>query len=379
MIPLIETINDILMGWFVLSCFLCEMLETTNIESIDHQVKLGSAAEILHEYFQANPNKRPIVIADDNTLEHCWPSLVGIPALSEAEIIQIPHGEQNKTIEVCNQIWLTLSELKLSRNDVVVNLGGGVITDLGGFVAATFKRGVSFIQVPTSLLAMVDASVGGKVGVDLEGLKNLVGSFAIPDLVVVDVDFLDTLPSRQLLCGFAEVLKHGLILDQAYWKKSTLADIDSSSMKGLVHRSVELKNSVVVNDFKESGERKKLNFGHTIGHALETHFLETEKALLHGEAVAVGMIAESWLSKQAGVLSEDDYQEIEAALLKYYTIPEIPVSDFDALIEHMYNDKKNIGGKINCTYLTSVGESVVNNEVNEPKIREVLGYLSTLV
>ena len=286
------------------------------IRSVGHDVVFGNAEKILVDYLSGNPDKKAVVIADENTLKHCWSALVSkAPSLSAIEVITIDSGEQNKNIAVASVIWKKFSDMRLSRNDVVINLGGGVVTDLGGFVAASFKRGVNFIQVPTSLLAMVDASVGGKVGVDLDGLKNLVGSFATPEMVIIDTSFLDTLPQRQIVCGYAEILKHGLILDKAYWQKTISGSVeDLDHVKSLVVRSVELKNQVVVTDFKEKGDRKKLNFGHTIGHALETYFLNSDVELLHGEAVAVGMMVESYLSVAAGLLSAGDFDEIKSEI-----------------------------------------------------------------
>jgi 3-dehydroquinate synthase len=365
-------------NYVVYSCFLYTMEKMKKLSSVGHDVVFGSAELILANYFKEFPDKRPIIIADENTFEFCWPKVLGSSdKLNEAEIIQLESGEEHKNLEVCTQVWMALSEMKLSRNDVIINLGGGVITDLGGFVANTFKRGVSFIQVPTSLLAMVDASVGGKVGVDLAGLKNLVGNFATPELVIIDVDFLDSLPLKQLKCGYAEVLKHGLISDKSYWAEA-IADeeITLDKVKKLVYRSVDIKNSIVVNDFTEQGDRKKLNFGHTIGHALETHFLGSEQPLLHGEAVAIGMIVESWLSAESGFIGQDEFKALRDQLLKWYTVPQVSSDVYPELLEIMRNDKKNIGGKINFTFLDAIGTARINQTATEEKILEALDSLS---
>jgi len=353
------------------------MEKMRKLSSVGHDVVFGSAELILANYFEEFPDKRPIIIADENTFEYCWPKVLGSSEkLNEAEIIQLESGEEHKNLEVCTQVWMALSEMKLSRNDVIINLGGGVITDLGGFVANTFKRGVSFIQVPTSLLAMVDASVGGKVGVDLAGLKNLVGNFATPELVIIDVDFLDSLPQNQLKCGYAEVLKHGLILDRGYWDLAISDDeITLPVVKELVYRSVEIKNSIVVNDFTEQGDRKKLNFGHTIGHALETHFLGSEQPLLHGEAVAIGMIVESWLSTEAGLIDNKEFEELRDQLLKWYDIPEVNSNVYPELLDIMRNDKKNVGGKINFTFLDAIGTARINQTASEALIIKALESL----
>jgi len=356
------------------------MEESFHLASAGHDIIFGKAELILADYFQKYPEKRPIVIADENTLKHCWPKVLGAnDNLNGAEVIQLDSGEENKNIEVCIQVWKTLLELKVSRNDVIINLGGGVITDLGGFIASTFKRGVSFIQVPTSLLAMVDASIGGKVGVDLAGLKNLIGNFAKPEMVVVDVDFLDSLPEVQLKCGFAEVLKHGAILDRNYWMQATKnTDLELTHIKSLVSRSVELKNELVLEDFEDKGARKKLNFGHTVGHALETYFLNKETPLLHGEAVAVGMIVEGWLGQEQGITTQDCYKSIASTILASYKVPEIGTEAHEPLLEIMRNDKKNQNGRINFTFLKEIGNSVIDQTAPETSILEALTRIQGL-
>jgi len=362
------------------SYFLCFMKESLHLASVGHDIVFGKAELILAEYFQRNPDKRPIVIADENTFKHCWPKVLGAnDDLNAAEIIQLDSGEENKNIDVCVQVWEALLELKVSRNDVIINLGGGVITDLGGFIASTFKRGVSFIQVPTSLLAMVDASIGGKVGVDLAGLKNLIGNFAVPEMFVIDVDFLDSLPDVQLICGFAEVLKHGAILDNNYWMKATQNSVQElSHIKSLVARSVELKNEVVLADFEDKSERKKLNFGHTVGHALETHFLNTETPLLHGEAVAIGMIIESGLGYAQGITTHDCYKSVVSTILALYKVPEIGKEAHEPLLEIMRNDKKNQNGRINFTFVKDIGNSVIDQTAPESAIIEALSKIQEL-
>ena len=350
------------------------MEERLVLTSVGHDVVFGNAQLILAEYFQRHPDKRRIVIADENTFKYCWPKIIRADSkLKSADIIQLDSGEENKNIEVCIQVWNRLKELRVSRNDVIINLGGGVITDLGGFIASTFKRGVSFIQVPTSLLAMVDASIGGKVGVDLAGLKNLIGNFATPDLVVVDVDFLDSLPDIQLKCGFAEVLKHGAALDRDYWNqtiKSTFGDLPH--VKSLVQRSVELKNQLVLADFEDRNDRKKLNFGHTVGHALETHFISSKVPLLHGEAVALGMVVEADLGYCLGVTSENCYNHVENMVLGSYTIPDIEPMELQAIVKNMKNDKKNRNGQINFTFLQEIGSCLIDQTASEEQILDSL-------
>lgn len=317
-----------------------------------------------------------VVLVDENTISHCYPRLVaGIPAFEKAEIIELESGEENKTIEICTQLWLTLEELGVDRQSLLVNLGGGVIGDMGGFVASTFKRGIPFINIPTTLLAQVDAAVGGKVGVDLNYLKNLVGVFSNPLAVFVDNTFLHTLNQQQRLSGFAEMLKHALIADAAYWKKlkkanlNTLGDFDS-----LVETSIHIKNEIVLADPYEKNIRKKLNFGHTIGHAVETCFLEQQQALLHGEAIAIGMICEAFLSHKILGLSEEELTDIATFISTHYTPVTLSAQQTDRIIELMFHDKKNTNGQLNFSLLTVAGKCEINQTASVELIEEALRY-----
>ncbi|MGZ4158944.1 MAG: 3-dehydroquinate synthase, partial [Bacteroidia bacterium] len=250
----------------------------------------------INRFFKTSKNKysKIFILVDENTLKFCYPQLVEkIEPFEHAEIIEIDSGEESKTIEVCVQIWSALSEYGADRKSLFVNLGGGVIGDMGGFIASTFKRGMDFINIPTTLLSQVDASVGGKVGVDMNHFKNEIGVFNDPSAVFINLNFLNTLDKRQILSGFAEIIKHALIADVNYWAKVRTADFANfDSFDELVKTSVYIKNTIVLEDPKEKGIRKVLNFGHTVGHAVETFFLEqdSKKHLLHGEAIAIGMI-----------------------------------------------------------------------------------------
>ena len=243
---------------------------------------------ILNEFLNSRQYSSVFVLADSNTEEHCLPLfLSNLSTESSIEIISIDAGEENKHIETCSGVWSALSELGADRKSILINLGGGVVTDLGGFVASTFKRGIDFINIPTTLLSMVDASVGGKTGVDLGALKNQVGVIVNPKMVLVDPQYIDTLPSEEYRSGYAEMLKHGLIQDNAYWNHlKDFKKISSEDIKELIHHSVGIKNKVVLEDPYEHGLRKILNFGHTLGHAIESYCLtqEDKTTLLHGEA-----------------------------------------------------------------------------------------------
>ena len=315
---------------------------------------------------------RPFILVDSNTLESCLPLLdfAGVEALREAEVLEVEPGENSKSVEVANQLWESLLSLGADRKSILVNLGGGMVTDLGGFVAATYKRGIPFIHLPTSLLAMVDASVGGKTGVNLAGSKNQVGLFTEPAAVFMNIEFLQTLPQRELLAGGAEMLKHGLIADVGHW--SALENPSAFADRTNIEASVSIKYNVVRTDFKEAGERKKLNFGHTIGHALESWSFRTSSPLLHGEAVALGMRCEAYLSMKRGLLSEWEYREIEARLSVY---PEVSLSqsDVEAVLAFMQTDKKNTAtGGLNFTLLIAIGSAIIDQFLAEDEVREAL-------
>ena len=306
------------------------------------------------------------IVTDENTSTHCLPAfLANLATELPFEIIEIEAGEANKNINTCIEVWHALTDLGAERKSLMINIGGGVVTDLGGFVASTFKRGMDFINVPTSLLAMVDASVGGKTGVDLGVLKNQVGIINNPVAVLVDTQFLQTLPQEQMRSGLAEMLKHGLIADKDYWEQfKDLGSLTTFDLGGLIYRSVEIKNEVVTQDPTEKGLRKILNFGHTLGHAIESYFLEApDKApLLHGEAIAIGMILESYLSLQKGYITQSEYVEVKDTISGIYNKVSFSANDIEFIIRLLSHDKKNEGGRVMYTLLVSVGQAVFNKE-----------------
>lgn len=315
---------------------------------------------------------RVFFLVDENTHEKCLPYLLqSLQELPEHDILEVEPGEESKGPEVLVQIWMALSELKADRNSLLINVGGGVITDLGGFLAGTYLRGISFVNVPTSLLAMVDASSGGKNGINLAHLKNRVGLFLNPEAVLVVPEFLETLPAHERRSGFAEMLKHGLIADAAYWQELSQFDIENEiPNEALIRRSIEIKQSIVEQDFKESGLRKALNFGHTIGHAIETASMEGD-LLMHGEAIALGMMAELQLSERYTALDPAVAKESIEVIRKFY--PELqPNFDPDHLIELMRSDKKNQNSEIRFSLLREIGKPVVDVAVGEEGIRGVL-------
>ena len=333
-----------------------------NIEALNNWIKNSNANKVFF-------------MVDENTHEYCLPLVLpDLPDLPEFEILEVEPGEESKTLEVAANLWVSLLELEAERNDLIINIGGGVDTDLGGFVASTYKRGMRFANVPTSLLAMVDAALGGKTGIDFGGAKNMIGTFADADIIYSDAEFLKTLPENQLKSGFAEMLKHGLIADELHWKEavSTFPNITSEIIKA----SAEIKLNIVANDPKEKGERKLLNFGHTIGHAFESFLISKELPILHGEAIAAGMIMESFLSTEFSDLSKESYQEIESTIGSLFTrIPLMP-GHIDEVMEWLKFDKKNEAGVLKFSLLKEIGEGVYNIEIPLGEVKKaILNYL----
>lgn len=308
-----------------------------------------------------NPSKL-FFLVDENTFANCLPLVLQeIATEIPIEILEIELGESNKVIETCNQLWISLLELGADRNSAIINIGGGVVTDLGGFLASTFMRGISFINIPTSLLAMVDASIGGKTGIDIENVKNAVGTFSLPELTIINSNFLQTLPNNQLKSGFAEMLKHALIADKNHWNElKNLKEISTENISPFIEKSVSIKKNIVEKDFKETGLRKTLNFGHTIGHAIESFSLHSKKPLLHGEAIAIGMYYETKLSHQKNMLSDDDYIEITSVITHFFSDELHYKFTLNDIISFMKNDKKNQYNTIMMSLLTEIGNCQID-------------------
>ena len=291
------------------------------------------------------------------------------------EIIEIEAGEVHKNIGTCTSVWEALSELEGDRKSLLINLGGGVVTDLGGFVASAFKRGIDFINVPTSLLSMVDASIGGKTGVDLGMLKNQIGVINQPQMVLVATEFLRTLDTRQLQSGFAEMLKHGLIKSEKYWGQlKALNSFDA--LDAPIYDSVVIKNEVVLKDPTEQNLRKILNFGHTLGHAIETHFLSAQdkEVLLHGEAIAIGMVLEAYLSHKLTGLGQTHLNDIKSTFLERYKKVSFSAADIEAIVSFLKFDKKNTHGNINFVLLSAIGETQIDCQVPQDLYAEAFAY-----
>lgn len=314
------------------------------------------------------------ILADTNTHDQCVPIFLReIQGFGDFEILEVEEGEEIKSIEVLHNLWQALASLGADRRSLIINIGGGVITDLGGFLAATYMRGIAYVNFPTSLLAQVDASVGGKTGINVDGIKNLAGSFYPPLGVYIYPGFLSTLDPREIKSGYAEVLKHGLIANKDHFHAAMrLPDTDTPAFQDLIQVSIGIKAEIVERDFKESGLRKVLNFGHTIGHALESYFLGSSREMTHGEAVAFGMMAEITLSKIKGLLQGDIADELRDSLQNLYGRTFLEPTEIDALLDIMRSDKKNEKGEFRFTLLKAPGFAEPDIPVSRPEVLDAL-------
>ncbi|MFM6976014.1 MAG: 3-dehydroquinate synthase [Sphingobacteriaceae bacterium] len=344
------------------------------LESIGYSIYFENSLKELGRFIEKKNYSKIFFLVDRHTATHCLPLVQqNLPDLTHFDIIEIEPGEENKNIDFCIGIWKMLLDFGADRKSLLINLGGGVVTDMGSFAASTFKRGIDFVQIPTTLLSQVDASVGGKTGIDMDQVKNCIGTFTQPKAVFIEPEFLKTLDQRQLISGFAEMIKHGLIADADYF--SALQQINPMEVSvELIHRSVEIKNEVVIADPHEHNIRKTLNFGHTIGHAIESHFLETDSPLLHGEALAMGMLCEAYLSHQIHELDEKALEEICISLKKIFPLRAISSAIYPELLAYMQNDKKNQNGKIGFALLKKIGACSHNDYISEEKIEESLNF-----
>ncbi|GAB3832473.1 3-dehydroquinate synthase [Hymenobacter jeollabukensis] len=339
---------------------------------------LGSAALPALTALLTRPGTTQVaVLADGNTARLCYPALQ--PHLPAGHrLIEIPAGEDYKTLETCQRVWDELTEHGFDRHSVLVCLGGGVVTDLGGFCAALYKRGLRCVLVPTTLLAQVDAAIGGKTGVDYHGYKNHLGVFQLPEAVCIDTQFLATLDPRELRAGYAEIVKHWLIADADAFAQGRQQGLFVDDWLPVVEQSVAVKQGIVRQDPTERGPRKLLNFGHTVGHALESYLLLQGRAILHGEAVAAGMICEAWLSVQKGLLDAEALDKIETFLFTVFEKVQFVLLETEAIAELARQDKKNQGEIINCTLLRGIGEGVYDQPVTLAELAASLRYYHRL-
>ncbi len=341
---------------------------------------LDSVGQALEEALRAKAWSRVAVLADENTARDCWPLLTDLAWPDDTEVLELPAGEAYTTIGTCEGIWEAFLELGMDRHSLLVNLGGGVIGDMGGFAASTFMRGMAFLNLPTTLLAQVDASVGGKLGVDFQpgegpAYKNLIGLFGDPQAVLMAPAFLATLPPEQQRSGFAEVLKHALIRDAAEWARLEEAEApaDEAAWERLIAHSVAIKRDVVAADRTETSLRKILNYGHTVGHAIESLQLHTDAPLLHGEAVAVGMVAEAWLSAELCGLPAEERDRLAGGLRRWFPPADLSACSPEAVLDAMGHDKKNRAGAVRLALLERIGHAVPEAELPADRALALVG------
>lgn len=350
----------------------------------DYNIIIGNnTLEKITEYIVLDKYSKIFVITDENVAPLFLEKLSKqLPEGTKSLIV--PSGEKTKTIETVQKIWEAMREAGLDRKSLVINLGGGVIGDMGGFAASTYMRGLHFLQIPTTLLAQIDSSIGGKTGIDFAGIKNLIGTFDQPTAVIIDTQTLETLPNREFFSGFAEMIKHGLIADKNYFETVTSKKPKRFSKEELVEliaRSCEIKQELVEHDETETGQRKLLNLGHTIGHAIESLSLETDNQLLHGEAVSLGMVAEAKIAQLQNLISENDVETLKHAL-ENASLPtslrdhEVAKQSHETIIHKMKSDKKNERGKINFTLLAGIGKAVYDQNVSHEIITQAITYVS---
>ena len=338
-------------------------------------------SSLINKFISKNKYSKVFILVDSNTNKYCLDlflekHLIGI----DFKIVKIKEGEKNKNTKNLYSAWTKISKLGGDRNSLLINLGGGLVSDLGGFVASTYNRGIDFINVPTTLLSIVDASIGGKVGINIGRLKNQVGVFNYPKLILIDTSFLETLPKREINSGFAEMLKHGLIFEKNYYKTlSELKNIDSKLSTELIYNSIKIKNEVVNRDPKEKDFRKILNFGHTLGHAIESHFLGKKKAknLLHGEAISIGMILESYISYKILKLPYEQCKNIKQTINNNFKKVKINKEDLKSIVRLIKFDKKNRGEKVLFVLLYEIGKIKIDIEVPKKIVIESFEFYNS--
>ncbi len=336
-------------------------MKVVHSSKYDITIGIGSLQTIQYSRYSAIA-----ILVDEHTKANCLDIFLKESQIKPNLIIKIHSGEEHKNISSCKHIWQQLTNAQFDRKSLLINLGGGVIVDMGGFSASCYKRGIDFIQVPTTLLAMVDASVGGKLGIDLENFKNQIGLFKSPKGVYIFPEFLQTLTQRQIISGYAEIIKHALIADKDYWQLLKETSIEKINWEETIYHSITLKNKIVESDPVEENKRKILNFGHTLGHAIESFYLKIEKDILHGEAIALGMYLEAELSP----INVEKKKEIQDYLKSNFNLVDCP--SLEQLLPFLKNDKKNEYDNINFSLLDDIGSCSYNNDLSLEKIKAIL-------
>lgn len=345
------------------------------INTKDYAIVLSNSFEDLFSFLNLFPKAKKFIIVDENTKEDCYPIVQNFFEAKSTFLIEITSGERNKSLNSLNHIWKQLTQFNCTRQDMIINLGGGIIGDMGGFAASCFKRGVKFVQIPTTLLAMVDASVGGKLGINFEGLKNTIGTFCNPVFVYVNPYFLKTLNQRQIRSGVAEMIKHVLISDFDYWHFFKALDLNNPTIES-IQKSIRYKYQIVKDDWKENGKRKLLNFGHTIGHAFESYSLKYDThPLLHGEAVAIGLFIETKISELHFKMQKQEFEQIYQIIMDNYSYYDIDKIPFKKIKEFMLQDKKNKNDtEYSFSLLKNIGTSVFDVNCDDSLIKDAINY-----
>ena len=338
----------------------------------------------LANFIQKNNFKKILILTDENTKVHCLDLFFSNFKKTDKKIAEmvsstsyyfsVEPGEKAKNLNTSNHIWEFLTDNGFKRNDLIINLGGGMVSDLGGFVASTYMRGIQFVNIPTTLLGMVDASIGGKTGIDLSGIKNIIGTFQFAKLVLIDVEFLNSLSKKQIAAGYAEMIKHSLIDNNHEWEKisqiNSLEDINSE----MIYKSINIKVGIIESDSMELNIRKHLNFGHTLGHAIETYLLGSEREILHGEAIAIGLILETYISSLKTNFDLKITKEIKNHINKHYEIIEFSEESIPKIIHLLKYDKKNNNDEPMFVLLNNVGEMKINQPVDIELIKEAFKF-----
>ena len=338
----------------------------------------------LANFFLKNNFKKILVLTDENTKVHCLDLFfskikkidkkIGETILSSSYNFSVKSGESSKNLKTAKKIWEFLTENGFKRNDLIINLGGGMISDLGGFVGSTYMRGIKFINIPTTLLGMVDASIGGKTGIDLKGIKNIIGTFQFATFVLIDVEFLNSLSKKQIAAGYSEMIKHSLIDNNREWEKiskiNSLEDINSE----MIYKSINIKVGIIESDPMELNIRKHLNFGHTLGHAIETYLLGSEREILHGEAIAIGLILETYISYLKRNFDLKLTKEIKNHINQHYEILDFSEESIIKIIGLLKYDKKNYNDEPMFVLLNNLGEMIINQPVGIEQIKEAFKF-----
>ncbi len=349
------------------------------LRSKNCMIYMNNIYEMLNIHLQTHKYSNIIIFTDSNTNKYCLPIFIKKSGINNFKHINIQPGDKNKNIDTCIIVWKYMLDNKINRNSLLINLGGGVITDIGGFIASTYKRGIDFINIPTTLLSQIDASIGEKTGFNLYNVKNCIGLFKNPVSVYIDIIFLKTLKYEHILSGFAEMIKHGLIYDKEYYYKlKRIVSLKNDVDYDIIYESLNIKNNIIMKDIYENNIRKILNFGHTIGHAIESSYLDHNIEISHGDAIVMGMICENYIAYLEKILDYNDLLNINTFLIQAFFLKKIPHMLFDKIMNLMLYDKKNTDN-INFTFINTIGKAIINKYTIKDNIKKSLLYYNDIL